>query len=73
MQQAKRIIEYVNGTADHGIWYTKDTSSYLVRYSDADWARNAEDRKTEAEYIAAGSCCTQLLWMKQMLSEYREK
>ncbi|CAM8929100.1 unnamed protein product [Rhodiola kirilowii] len=24
----------------------------------------------EAEYIAAGSCCTQLLWMKQMMSEY---
>ncbi|XP_038715063.1 secreted RxLR effector protein 161-like [Tripterygium wilfordii] len=26
---------------------------------------------TEAEYIAAGSCCTQLLWMKQMLVDYR--
>ena len=25
---------------------------------------------TEAEYIAAGSCCTQLLWMKQMLEDY---
>ncbi|CAM8929099.1 unnamed protein product [Rhodiola kirilowii] len=24
----------------------------------------------EAEYIVAGSCCTQLLWMKQMMSEY---
>ncbi|CAL9021631.1 unnamed protein product [Prunus brigantina] len=24
----------------------------------------------EAEYIAAGSCCTQLLWMKQMLCDY---
>src|ERR1044072_9223237 len=24
----------------------------------------------EAEYIAAGSSCTQLLWMKQMLEEY---
>ncbi|CAM8896162.1 unnamed protein product [Rhodiola kirilowii] len=24
----------------------------------------------EAEYIAIRSCCTQLLWMKQMLSEY---
>ena len=23
----------------------------------------------EAEYIAIGSCCTQLLWMKQMLSD----
>ncbi|KAG9439560.1 hypothetical protein H6P81_019725 [Aristolochia fimbriata] len=25
---------------------------------------------TEAEYIAAGSCCAQLLWMKQMLADY---
>lgn len=25
---------------------------------------------SEAEYIAARSCCTQLLWMKQMLSDY---
>lgn len=24
----------------------------------------------EAEYIAAGSCCTQLLWMKQMMCDY---
>ncbi|XP_040371837.1 secreted RxLR effector protein 161-like [Rosa chinensis] len=25
---------------------------------------------TEAEYVAAGSCCTQALWMKQMLRDY---
>jgi hypothetical protein len=24
----------------------------------------------EAEYIAAGSSCSQLVWMKQMLKEY---
>ena len=24
----------------------------------------------EAEYIAAGSCCTQLLWMKKLLDDY---
>ena len=24
----------------------------------------------EAEYIAAGSCCTQLLWMKHTLEDY---
>ncbi|XP_024177901.1 uncharacterized protein LOC112183800 [Rosa chinensis] len=24
----------------------------------------------EAEYVAAGSCCTQMLWMKQMLHDY---
>ncbi|CAM8969155.1 unnamed protein product [Rhodiola kirilowii] len=96
--QVKRIIKYVCGTVDFGIWYTKDTNPHLVGYCDADWAGNAEDRKStsggcfflgnnmvswfskkqnrillsmaEAEYIAAGSCCTQLLWMKQMLSEY---
>ena len=26
--------------------------------------------QTEAEYIAAGSCCTQLLWMKKLLHDY---
>jgi hypothetical protein len=25
---------------------------------------------TEAEYIATGSCCTQLLWMKTLLGDY---
>ncbi|CAL9011462.1 unnamed protein product, partial [Prunus brigantina] len=25
---------------------------------------------TESEYIAAGNCCTQLIWMKQMLRDY---
>ena len=24
----------------------------------------------EAKYIAAGSCCSQLLWMKKLLSDY---
>ncbi|CAM8886325.1 unnamed protein product [Rhodiola kirilowii] len=69
--QVKRIIKYICGTAEYGIWYTKDTSSYLVGYCDADWTGNAEDRNTEVEYIVVGSCCTQMLWMKQMLSEYK--
>ena len=87
----KRIIRYVNGTLDFGLWYPYDTSLIVARYSDSDWAGNIEDRKStssacfyigdclvawlskkqnsislstaEAEYIAAGSCCTQLLWM----------
>ncbi|CAM8881731.1 unnamed protein product [Rhodiola kirilowii] len=44
--QVKRIIKYVCGTVDFGIWYTKDTNPYLVGYYDADWAGNAEDRKS---------------------------
>ncbi|KAA0048653.1 Retrovirus-related Pol polyprotein from transposon TNT 1-94 [Cucumis melo var. makuwa] len=50
--------------------YSYDTTPTLVGYCDADWAGSADDRKTEAEYIAAGSGCTQLIWMKNMLLEY---
>ncbi|CAM8972131.1 unnamed protein product [Rhodiola kirilowii] len=95
LMNIKRIIRYVCGTSDYGLWYTRDTNSCFVGYCDADWAGNAEDRKStsggcfflgnnlvswfskkqnsislstaEAQYITAGSCCTQMLWMKQML------
>ncbi|XP_058189255.1 uncharacterized mitochondrial protein AtMg00810-like [Rhododendron vialii] len=94
----KRIIKYVSGTLNYGIWFTHDTTANLAGYTDADWAGCADDRKStsggcfyignnlvswlskkqnsislstaEAEYIAASSGCTQLLWMKQMLADY---
>ncbi|XP_062100106.1 uncharacterized mitochondrial protein AtMg00810-like [Humulus lupulus] len=94
----KRIIRYVNGIQEYGIWYSKETNSNLVCFSHADWVGNVDDRKStsggcfylgnnlvswhskkqnsislssaEAEYIAAGSYCTQLLWMKQMMTDY---
>ena len=33
-------------TAEFGVWYSKDTSDVLVGYSNADWAGNADDRKS---------------------------
>ena len=42
----KRIIRYVNGTVDYGIWFSKDTNSGLAGYNDADWAGNVDDRKS---------------------------
>ena len=46
MTALKRIIKYVKTTAEFGMWYSKDTSDVLARYSNADWARNADDRKS---------------------------
>ena len=94
----KRIIKYVSGTCDFGLFYRKESNVSLARYSDADWAGNADDRKSttggcfyvetnfvawmskkqnsislstaEAEYIAVGSYCSQLLWMKKLLGDY---
>ena len=94
----KRIIKYVGGTCDYGLFYSKESNLSLVGFSDFDCAGNADDRKSttsgcfyvgvnlvvwmskkqnsvslstaEAEYIAAGSCCSQLLWMKKLLNDY---
>ena len=46
MTTLKRIIKYVKTTTEFGVWYNKDTSDVLAGYSDADWARNADDRKS---------------------------
>ena len=47
----KRIIRYVSGTLDYGIWYSKDSNVSFVGFSDANWTGNADDRKS-----ISGSC-----------------
>ncbi|XP_058769363.1 secreted RxLR effector protein 161-like [Vicia villosa] len=94
----KRIIKYLKGTTNVGLWYPKGSMNTLVGYSDADYAGCKTDRKStngmchilgnalvswsckkqasvalstaEAEYIAAGSGCAQILWLKQQLLDY---
>lgn len=46
LKAVKRIIRYVNGTSNYGIWFSKDTNTYLVGFSDADWAGSSDDRKS---------------------------
>ena len=46
MTALKRIIKYVKTTTEFGVWYSKDTSDVLAGYFDADWAGNADDRKS---------------------------
>ena len=94
----KRIMKYLKGTTNTGLWYPRDALLKLVGYSDSDFAGCKVERKStsgtchligsslvswfskkqncvalstaEAEYIAAGSCCAQILWMKQQLSDF---
>ena len=98
LNAVKRVIKYVGGTCDYGLFYSKESNLSLAGFYDSDWASNADDRKSttggcfyvganlfawmnkkqnyvslstaEAEYIAAGSCCSQLLWMKNVLTDY---
>jgi len=94
----KRIIRYLLGTMNIGLWYPRNSICTLIGYSDSDFAVSKTDRKstsgtcqfigstlvswhskkqnsvalstTEAKYIFAGSCCAQILWMKQQLFDY---
>ena len=42
----KLIIKYVKTTSNFGVWYDKYTNDVLARYSNADWAGNADDWKS---------------------------
>ncbi|KAK6136976.1 hypothetical protein DH2020_029282 [Rehmannia glutinosa] len=95
MTAAKRILRYLKGCQEVGLWYPKEGGFKLIGYSDSDYAGCRVDRKStsgtcqmlgnrlvswfskkqnsiatstaEVEYIAAGICCAQVLWMRQQL------
>ncbi|GKD08694.1 hypothetical protein Tco_1188379 [Tanacetum coccineum] len=39
LKEVKRIFHYLRGTVNTGLWYTKDSSFELIRFSDADYVR----------------------------------
>ncbi|KAM5546528.1 hypothetical protein ABKV19_002354, partial [Rosa sericea] len=46
LEAVKRIIRYVSGTVNCGIFYTFDTNVEIAGYSNADWGGNLKDRKS---------------------------
>ncbi|KAK6163564.1 hypothetical protein DH2020_000428 [Rehmannia glutinosa] len=101
MTAAKRILRYLKGCQEVGLWYPKypkEREFKLMGYSDSNYVGCRIDRKStsdtcqmlgnrliswfskkpnsiatstaEAEYIATGSCCAQILWMRQQLRDY---
>ena len=46
MNAIKRIIKYVGGTCDYGLFYSKESNLSLAGFSDSDWADNADDKKS---------------------------
>ncbi|KAD5318124.1 hypothetical protein E3N88_18070 [Mikania micrantha] len=89
----KRILRYLKGTPDTGLWYPKDGNFSFNAYSDSDYGGCKTDAKSttggerlvfwqskkqtyvatstcEAEYVAAASCCSQVLWIQQQMKDY---
>ncbi|XP_022041900.1 uncharacterized mitochondrial protein AtMg00810-like [Helianthus annuus] len=49
-QLVKRILRYVKGTIAFGLTFSKPASTTIVGYSDADWARCIETRRSTYGY-----------------------
>ncbi|KAK2993953.1 hypothetical protein RJ640_000551 [Escallonia rubra] len=46
----KRILRYVKGTVDHGLFYTYFQNSRLVGYSDSNYGKDLDDQKSTSGY-----------------------
>ena len=45
----KRILKYLQGTINVGLWYSSEVSLNLIRYSDSDFVGCKIDRKSTSE------------------------
>ncbi|KAL8112747.1 hypothetical protein AgCh_020162 [Apium graveolens] len=48
---AKRILRYVAGISDFGVWYSKTSSLKLIGFTDSDWVGSLDDRKSTSGSI----------------------
>lgn len=48
---AKRVLRYLRGTTNYGLFYKKSESDQLVGFSDSDYAGDLEDRKSTSCYV----------------------
>ena len=46
LHATKRILRYLNGTIDYGLFYKKGVKSGLLGFSDSDYAGDPNDRKS---------------------------
>ncbi|KAJ0868636.1 putative RNA-directed DNA polymerase [Helianthus annuus] len=51
MGAAKRVLRYVAGTINLGLWYGKYDRVSLTGYTDSDWANSLEDRKSLSAHV----------------------
>jgi len=42
----KKIFRYLKGTVEYGLWYPRDHDFSLHAYTNADWTRDVDDRKS---------------------------
>nr|GEW05430.1 retrovirus-related Pol polyprotein from transposon TNT 1-94 [Tanacetum cinerariifolium] len=66
----KRVLRYVAGTVDFGLWYSKSTNA-------VSWSSKKQDvvalSSSEAEYVDVASAACQATWLRRMLVDFNNE
>ena len=67
----KRIIRYLKGIEEYGLWYPKGKNLIIQAFTDANWAGSIDDRKsTSGATFYLGGCLVSWLSKKQTSISY---
>ncbi|XP_033145473.1 uncharacterized protein LOC103839411 isoform X1 [Brassica rapa] len=50
-QEAKRVLRYVKGISNFGVYFTSVKEPRLLGYTDSDWGGSKEDKKSTSGYV----------------------
>nr|GEX72490.1 retrotransposon protein, putative, Ty3-gypsy subclass [Tanacetum cinerariifolium] len=65
----KRILRYVRGIVDFGLQLYVFTTTFLVGYTDADWAGCPSTPSAKAEYRGVANVVAENAWIRNLLRE----
>nr|GEY04740.1 uncharacterized mitochondrial protein AtMg00810-like [Tanacetum cinerariifolium] len=67
---AKRILHYIAGTKNFGIWYTNVPDFKLIGFIDSDWAGCLDTHKSTSRNMFSLGSARQALWLRKLLVDF---
>ena len=64
----KGVMRYLKGTKEMCICFGKH-DSIVHGYTDSDYARHPDNRKSTTEYVAAAEACKEALWLARLVAD----
>jgi hypothetical protein len=47
----KRVLRYLKGTTDYGLWYEKGKGDELIGWSNSNYVGELDDRRSTSRYL----------------------